>query len=124
VAKLIKNPDGSSSGASKQYIESVGGKLHGFWYASARTIRRVQPLGSTDNVSDGGHGARNQRRGALSSTQTTVLLERRGDALRTAEGVDDQVSAAWRQGLVAASARYFRRVSTPESTIGLDVKWR
>lgn len=31
-AKLIKNPEDRRI-AAKQYIESVGGKLHGFWYA-------------------------------------------------------------------------------------------
>jgi uncharacterized protein with GYD domain len=31
-AKLIKNPEDRRE-AAKQYIESVGGKLHGFWYA-------------------------------------------------------------------------------------------
>jgi uncharacterized protein with GYD domain len=31
-AKLIKNPEDRRA-AAKQYIESVGGKLHGFWYA-------------------------------------------------------------------------------------------
>ena len=47
-AKLIQNPEDRRS-AAKQYIESVGGKLHGFWYAF-------------------GAG------GALSSCETTVLL--------------------------------------------------
>ncbi len=31
-AKLIKNPEDRRA-AAQQYIESVGGKLHGFWYA-------------------------------------------------------------------------------------------
>ena len=31
-AKLIKNPEDRRA-AAKQYIESVGGKMHGFWYA-------------------------------------------------------------------------------------------
>ena len=31
-AKLMKNPEDRRE-AAKQYIESVGGKLHGFWYA-------------------------------------------------------------------------------------------
>src|SRR6266566_2455802 len=31
-AKLIKNPEDRRV-AAKQYIEAVGGKLHGFWYA-------------------------------------------------------------------------------------------
>src|SRR5918993_3993501 len=31
-AKLIKNPEDRRA-AAKEYIEAVGGKLHGFWYA-------------------------------------------------------------------------------------------
>ena len=31
-ARLVKNPEDRRA-AAKQYIESVGGKLHGFWYA-------------------------------------------------------------------------------------------
>ena len=31
-AKLIKNPEDRRA-AAQQYIESVGGRLHGFWYA-------------------------------------------------------------------------------------------
>ena len=30
--KLIKNPEDRRA-AAKQYIEAVGGKMHGFWYA-------------------------------------------------------------------------------------------
>ena len=31
-AKLIQNPEDRRE-AAKEYIEGVGGKLHGFWYA-------------------------------------------------------------------------------------------
>ena len=31
-ARLIDNPEDRRD-AAKEYIESVGGKLHGFWYA-------------------------------------------------------------------------------------------
>jgi len=31
-ARLIKKPEDRQA-AAKQYIESVGGTLHGFWYA-------------------------------------------------------------------------------------------
>ena len=31
-ARLIKNPEDRRI-AAQRYIESVGGKLHGFWYA-------------------------------------------------------------------------------------------
>ena len=33
-AKLIKNPEDRRA-AARQYIEAIGGKLHGFWYASS-----------------------------------------------------------------------------------------
>ena len=35
-AKLVKNPEDRRATAT-QYIEAVGGKLHGFWYASVTT---------------------------------------------------------------------------------------
>jgi uncharacterized protein with GYD domain len=31
-ARLIKNPE-DRRGAAAQYVEAVGGQLHGFWYA-------------------------------------------------------------------------------------------
>ena len=31
-ARMVKKPEDRRA-AAKQYIESVGGKLHGFWYA-------------------------------------------------------------------------------------------
>ena len=31
-AKLMQNPEDRRD-AARQYIEAVGGKLHGFWYA-------------------------------------------------------------------------------------------
>ena len=31
-ARLVKNPEDRRA-AARQYIESLGGKLHGFWYA-------------------------------------------------------------------------------------------
>ena len=71
-AKLIKNPEDRRE-AAKQYIESVGGKLHGFWYAFG------EHDGSTlweapDNVSMAATALAIGAGGALSSMNTTVLL--------------------------------------------------
>ena len=35
-ARLIAHPEDRRE-AARTYVESVGGTLHGFWYASART---------------------------------------------------------------------------------------
>ncbi len=44
-AKLVKNPEDRRE-AARQYIEAVGGKLHGFWYAFWRS-RRLPFVGSS-----------------------------------------------------------------------------
>jgi len=41
-AKLIKNPEDRRI-AAQQYIESVGGKLHGFWYAFGKEKGDILP---------------------------------------------------------------------------------
>jgi GYD domain len=43
-ARLIDTPEDRRN-AAQSYIESVGGKLHGFWYAFG--TRRLQPLGGS-----------------------------------------------------------------------------
>ena len=57
----------------KQYIEAVGGKLHGFWYAfggdDAYTLWEAP-----DNVSMAAAALAISAGGALSSFETTVLL--------------------------------------------------
>ena len=71
-AKLIKNPE-DRRGAATQYIEAVGGKLHGFWYAfgdpDAYTLWEAP-----DNVSMAATAIAISAGGAVSSLQTTVLL--------------------------------------------------
>ena len=71
-ARLIANPEDRRK-AAQTYIESVGGKLHGFWY----------PFGShdgynlweaPDNVSMAAVALAIGGGGALSSFETTVLL--------------------------------------------------
>jgi len=71
-AKLINNPEDRRD-AAKQYIEAVGGTLHGFWYAfgdhDAYTLWEAP-----DNVSMAATAMAITAGGALSSLQTTVLL--------------------------------------------------
>ena len=71
-AKLIKNPEDRRS-AAKQYIESVGGKLHGFWYAFG-DHDGYNLWEAPDNVSMAATALAIGAGGALSSIQTTVLL--------------------------------------------------
>ena len=71
-AKLIKNPEDRRA-AAKKYIETVGGKLHGFWYAfgdhDGYTLWEAP-----DNVSMAATALAIGAGGALSSVQTTALL--------------------------------------------------
>lgn len=71
-AKLVKNPEDRRA-AAKEYIESVGGKLHGFWYAfgehDAFTLWEAP-----DNTAMAATAIAISSGGALSSMQTTVLL--------------------------------------------------
>ena len=71
-AKLIKNPEDRRD-AAKQYIESVGGKLHGFWYAFG-DHDAYNLWEAPDNVSMAATALAIGAGGALSSMQTTVLL--------------------------------------------------
>src|SRR5947209_17420352 len=71
-ARLIDNPEDRRK-AAKSYIESVGGKLHGFWYAFGEhdgfTLWEAP-----DNVSMAAVAVAIGGRGAVASLQTTVLL--------------------------------------------------
>jgi uncharacterized protein with GYD domain len=71
-AMLIKNPEDRRT-AAKEYIEAVGGKLHGFWYAfgdhDGYTLWEAP-----DNVAMAATALVIGAGGALSSIQTTVLL--------------------------------------------------
>lgn len=71
-AKLIKNPEDRRA-AAKQYIESVGGKLQGFWYAFGEYDGYCL-WEAPDNVSMAATALAIGGGGALSSMQTTVLL--------------------------------------------------
>jgi uncharacterized protein with GYD domain len=71
-AKLIKNPEDRRE-AARQYIESVGGKLHGFWYAFGEHDA-YSLLEAPDNVAMAANALAIGSGGAISSMQTVVLL--------------------------------------------------
>jgi len=71
-AKLMKNPEDRRS-AAKQYIEGVGGKLHGFWYAFG-DHDGYNLWEAPDNISMAAVTMAIGGGGALSNIQTTVLL--------------------------------------------------
>jgi uncharacterized protein with GYD domain len=71
-AKLIENPEDRRA-AAKQYVEAVGGKLHGFWYAFGDSDA-YSLLEAPDNVSIAAMGLAISAGGALNSYQTIVLL--------------------------------------------------
>ena len=86
-AKLIKNPEDRRAAAT-QYIEAVGGKLHGFWYAFGEHDA-YNLLEAPDNVSMAATALAISAGGALSSFETTVLLtvDETLAALRTASSI-------------------------------------
>ena len=71
-AGLIGNPEDRRK-AAQTYIESVGGKLHGFWYAFG-THDGYNLWEAPDNVSMAAVALAISSGGALSSLETTVLL--------------------------------------------------
>jgi len=71
-ARLLKNPEDRRAAASK-YIESVGGTLHGFWYAFGERDG-YNLWEAPDNVSMAAVAIAIGSGGALSSIETTVLL--------------------------------------------------
>jgi uncharacterized protein with GYD domain len=86
-ATLIGNPEDRRE-AAQSYIESVGGKLHGFWYAFG-THDGYNLWEAPDNVSMAAVALAISGGGALSSFETTVLLtvDETMEALRKAEQV-------------------------------------
>jgi uncharacterized protein with GYD domain len=86
-ARLIGNPEDRRT-AAQSYIESVGGQLHGFWYAfgahDGYTLWEAP-----DNVSMAAVALAIGSGGALSSLDTTVLLS-----------VDETIEALRRAGEV------------------------
>lgn len=87
VGRLIGHPEDRAR-AAQSYIESVGGKLHGFWYAFG-THDGYNLWEAPDNVSMAAVALAISGGGALSSFETTVLLtvDETMDALRKAEQV-------------------------------------
>jgi uncharacterized protein with GYD domain len=86
-ARLIGNPEDRRK-AAQEYVESVGGKLQGFWYAfgahDGYTLWEAP-----DNVSMAAVALALSAGGALSSVETTVLLT-----------VDETMDALHRAGQV------------------------
>jgi len=86
-ARLAKNPEDRRE-AARKYIESVGGKLHGFWYAFGE-YDAYSLWEAPDNVSMAAVAIAISGGGALSRFETTPLLtvEETLEALRRAEKV-------------------------------------
>ncbi len=86
-ARLIANPEDRRK-AAQSYIESVGGKLHGFWYAFG-AYDGLTLWEAPDDVSMAAVALAIGSGGALSTIETTVLLsvEDTMAALRTAQGI-------------------------------------
>ena len=93
-ARLIGNPEDRRK-AAQSYIESVGGKLHGFWYAFG-TQDGYTLWEAPDNVSMAAVALSISGGGALSSLATTVLLtgDETMDAVRKAEQVQYRAPGA------------------------------
>ena len=86
-ARLAKNPEDRRD-AAKSYIESVGGKLHGFWYAFGE-YDAYNLWEAPDNVSMAAVALAISSGGALSKFETTVLMtvEETLEALKRAGSV-------------------------------------
>ncbi len=92
--RLVANPEDRRE-AAQSYIESVGGKLHGFWYAFG-THDGYNLWEAPDNVSMAAVALAISGGGALSSFETTVLLtvEEALEALQKAGAVGYRAPAA------------------------------
>ncbi len=90
-ARLTKNPEDRRE-AARTYVESVGGKLHGFWYAFGEydgyTLWEAPDNGAMAAVAIALGGG-----GALSKAETTVLMT-----------VEDAMQAMGRAGSVGYRA--------------------
>ena len=93
-ARMIKNPEDRRH-AAQSYIESVGGKLHGFWYGFG-AHDGYNLWEAPDNVSMAAVALAISGGGALSAFDTTVLLtvDETLEALRKAEVVSYQTPGA------------------------------
>jgi uncharacterized protein with GYD domain len=83
----MKNPEDRRE-AARRYIESVGGKLHGFWYALG-SYDGYNLWEAPDSVSMAAVGIAITGGGAVSKFETTQLftVEETLDALRRAQAV-------------------------------------
>jgi uncharacterized protein with GYD domain len=86
-SRLIDNPEDRRT-AAQEYIESVGGSLHGFWYAFG-AHDGVTLWEAPDNVAMATVALALSGGGAISSLETTVLMsvEETLQALRGVEQV-------------------------------------
>lgn len=86
-ARLIQNPEDRRQ-AARTYIEKVGGKLHGFWYAFGE-YDAYAIYEAPDNRAMAGVALAIGAGGALAKSETTVLLtvEETLEALATAKGI-------------------------------------
>lgn len=83
-ARLVENPEDRRAAAT-QYVEAVGGKLHGFWYALGE-YDAYALYEAPDTVSIAAMGLAINSGGAISSYETITLLtvEETLEALRKA----------------------------------------
>lgn len=93
-ARMIDDPEDRRE-AARSYIESVAGKLHGFWYAFG-THDGFTLWEAPDNVSMAAVALAISGGGGLGSFETTVLLtvEETMEALRTAGSIQYEPPAA------------------------------
>ena len=86
-ARLVGAPEDRRK-AAQQYIEAVGGKLHGFWYAFG-AYDGYTLWEAPDNVSMATVALAINSGGARSSLETTVLMtvDETIDALRRVERI-------------------------------------
>jgi uncharacterized protein with GYD domain len=86
-ARLIEHPEDRRK-AAQQYIEAVGGKLHGFWYAFGERDG-INLWEAPDNVSMAAVAVAIGGGGALSAFETTVLMtvDETLDALAKAKAI-------------------------------------
>jgi uncharacterized protein with GYD domain len=93
-ARLVENPEDRRE-AARTYIESVGGKLHGFWYAFGPRDG-LTLWEAPDNVSMAAVALAIGAGGSLSPMETTVLLtvEETMDALGKVEQVQYRAPGA------------------------------
>jgi uncharacterized protein with GYD domain len=91
--RMIANPEDRRKAATA-YIESVGGKLHGFWYAYG-SHDGINLWEAPDNVSMASVVLAIGSGGSVTNLETTVLLtvEETMEALAKAQGISYQPPA-------------------------------